>query len=114
MSEPPAAEFPKRFSLHLVALDPTIGSELQKTRPCVVVSPNELNARFRTVVIAPLTSQNCRYPFRVETVVRGVEGQVAIDQIRAVDRARLVKQVGVLDPATGLDVLQALTAFFAP
>lgn len=105
---------PLRLSLYLVSLDPTVGSAIQKTRPCVIVSPDDLNARLRTAIVAPLTSQRRPYPFRVDTTVRGVQGQVAVDQIRAVDRQRLVKRVGTLDAASGQQVLQTLAALFAP
>ncbi len=109
-----AVAAPLRLSLYLVSLDPTVGSEIQKTRPCVIVSPDDLNARLRTVIVAPLTNRRRPYPFRIDTTVRGVQGQVAVDRVRAVDRQRLVKHVGTLDAASGQRVLQTLAALFAP
>jgi len=85
-----------RGDVFLMALNPTRGSEIRKTRPCVVVSPDELNAHLRTYVVAPLTTGSFRYPFRVACTFQGKAGHVVLDQIRAVDRDRLVKRLGML------------------
>ena len=103
-----------RFEVFLVNLDPTIGSEIRKTRPCLVVSPDEMNRHIRTVIIAPLTTKGQAYPTRVPCHFKGKDGQVVLDQIRTVDRARLVKKMGRLDRATSDRVLEVLQAMFAP
>src|SRR5262245_4223341 len=95
-----------RFEIYLVNLDPTVGSEIRKARPCVVVSPNELNRALQTVVIAPMTTKGRDYPTRVACRFQGKEGQVVIDQIRAVDRSRLFRKLGRLDRNTSLKTLQ--------
>ncbi len=104
---------PRRFEVWVVNLDPTIGSEIRKTRPAVVVSPDELNAHLRTVVIVPLTTGRA-YPFRVVTNVEEKTGIAAVDQLRAIDKGRLVRRLGLVDEATGLAILDALGQFFAP
>lgn len=81
----------KRFEVYLVNLDPTVGSEIQKTRPCVVVSPDEMNRHIRTVIVAPMTTTHRQYPTRVACCFRGKDGQVVLDQLRTVDKERLVK-----------------------
>jgi mRNA interferase MazF len=83
-----------RFEVHLVNLDPTEGREMKKTRPCVVVSPDELNEFWATVIVAPMTSVSRDLPFRVDTVFDNRRGQIALDQIRSVDKSRLVKKIG--------------------
>ena len=85
----------KRFDVWLVNLDPTVGSEIRKTRPAAIVSPDELNARLRTVIVAPLTSGR-EYPFRVPTKVAGKDGVAAVDLLRAVDKRRLVRRISEL------------------
>lgn len=105
---------PRRFDIFLVPLDPTRGHEIQKTRPCVVVSPDALNRPLRTVLVAPMTSGGRAYPFRVACTFDGRDGQIALDQMRAVDRARLVRHLGRLDSETAAVVLDRLQAFFAP
>lgn len=102
----------KRFEVWLVNLDPTVGSEINKTRPAVIVSPDELNAHLQTAVVVPLTTGRS-YPFRIATQVQGKKGVAAIDQIRTVDRRRLVKKVGTLRGNTAKRVLGALTEMFA-
>jgi mRNA interferase MazF len=104
----------KRFEVFLVNLDPTIGAEITKTRPCVVISPDEANAYIRTVVVAPLTTGSHQYPTRIPCTFQRKAGHVVIDQLRTVDRARLVKKLGVLDMATQTVVLRTLADFFAP
>ena len=103
-----------RGDVYLVDLDPARGGEIKKMRPCAVVSPDELNAHLRTYIVAPLTTGGHPYPFRVPCRFRGKSGHVVLDQIRTVDRDRLVKRLGHLGPQTlgkALDVLQEL---FAP
>jgi len=102
----------KRFEVWLVNLDPTIGSEIKKTRPAVIVSPDELNAHLRTVIVVPLTTGRS-YPFRIATRVQGKPGVAAIDQIRTVDKRRLIKPLGALRGKTAKNVLDALTEMFA-
>jgi mRNA interferase MazF len=95
-----------------VNLDPTIGSEIRKTRPAVIVSPDELNAHLNTVVVVPLASGGA-YPFRVPTKVRGRDGVAAVAQVRAIDRRRLTRRIGTLTPAAMKPVLDALVAMFS-
>ena len=89
-----------RFDVFLVTLDPTIGHEIKKTRPCTVVSPDEMNHHIGTVIIAPMTTKGRDYPTRVACTFQGVEGQVVLDQIRTVHKARLVKRLGHLSSST--------------
>jgi mRNA interferase MazF len=103
-----------RMEVWLVNLDPTVGSEIKKTRPCLVVSPNEMNHHVRTLIIAPMTTQGQEYPTRIACRFKGKEGQVALDQIRAVDRDRLVRKMGRLDDRTAAEVLKVLQEMFAP
>ena len=101
-----------RFDVFLVALDPTIGRELKKTRPCTVVSPDEMNHHTGTVLVAPMTSKGHNYPTRVACTFQGVEGQVVLDQVRTVDKTRLVKKLGRLSSATADRVLDVLIEMF--
>lgn len=104
----------ERFDVYLIALDPTLGSEIKKTRPCLIVSPDEMNRHIRTVIVAPLTSRRRDYPTRVNCTFQGTAGQIVLDQIRTVDKVRLVKRLGKLDgPAQGA-VLRGLEELFAP
>jgi len=103
-----------RFEVHLVNLDPTIGSEIKKTRPCVIVSPNEMNHYIRTVIVAPMTTKSRSYPTRVTCKFRGKEGEVVLDQLRTVDTARLVKKLGRLNRKESVTVLEVLGEMFAP
>jgi mRNA interferase MazF len=103
-----------RFEVYLVNLDPTVGTEIRKTRPCLVVSPNEMNRAMRTVIVAPLTTKGRAYPTRVACRFQGKDGQVALDQIRTVDRVRLVKKLGRLDRKPAVEVLQKLQEMFTP
>jgi mRNA interferase MazF len=105
---------PSRGEVYLIELDPTRGSEIRKTRPCVVVSPDELNHHLRTAVVAPMTTGGHAYPFRVACEFGGTAGRVALDQVRTVDRERLRKRLGVLSPATLRDTLAVLQEMFAP
>jgi mRNA interferase MazF len=101
-----------RFDVFLVALDPTIGHEIKKTRPCTVISPDEMNHHIGTVIIAPMTTKGRKYPTRVECSFQGVAGQVVLDQIRTVDKTRLVKRLGRLSPMAADQVLSILTEMF--
>ena len=103
----------QRFEVWLVALDPTIGSEIKKTRPALVVSPEEMNEHIATVIIAPMTLKGRNYPTRVPCAFQGKSGQVVLDQLRTVDKVRLVKRLGRLDPATSEVVLDTLAEMFA-
>ena len=103
----------KRFEVWLVNLDPTIGSEIRKTRPAIIVSPDELNDHLRTVIVVPLTSGR-PYPFRLQTRVHDKEGNAAVDQMRTVDKQRLVKRVDTLDADTATSLLDTITQMFAP
>lgn len=103
----------KRFEVYLVSLDPTVGAEIRKTRPAVIVSPDELNQHLGTVVVVPLTTGRS-YPFRPATRLRGKPGVAAVDQLRTVDKGRLTRRVGLLDAPTGAAILQALAEMFAP
>jgi len=102
-----------RGEVHLVRLDPTLGSEIQKTRPCLVVSPDELNHYLRTVIIAPMTTAGARYPWRVPCRFQRRSGFVALDQIRTIDTERLLRRLGRLTPETVAAVLQRLQEMFA-
>jgi mRNA interferase MazF len=103
-----------RGAVYLVELDPTRGSEIRKTRPCLVVSPDELNHHLRTVIVAPMTTGGQRYPWRVPCRFRNKAGVVAIDQLRTVERERLVQRAGSLTEATVAAVLAKLSELFAP
>jgi len=103
----------QRFDVYLSNLDPTIGSEIQQTRPCLVISPDEMNRHIRTVIIAPLTSSRRAYPTRVDCDFGGKQGQIVLDQIRTVDRSRLVKKLGVIPDSVQADVLSGLAEVFA-
>lgn len=109
-----AARVASRGDVYLVELDPTRGSEIRKTRPCVVVSPDELNHHLRTAVVAPMTTGGQAYPFRVRCRFGGTTGHVALDQVRTVDRERLRKRLGALTPATLQATLGVLQEMFAP
>jgi len=103
----------QRFDVWLVNLDPTIGSEIRKTRPALVVSPVEMNLRINTVIIAPMTTKGRDYPTRVPCTFQGKSGRVVLDQLRTVDKARLVKRLGELDAPTAEIVLETLAELFA-
>lgn len=102
-----------RGDVHLVRLDPTLGSEIQKTRPCLVVSPDELNDHLRTVIVAPMTTTGRAYPWRVPCRFRRRSGFVALDQLRTVDAERLVRRLGHLAPQSITTVLRRLQEMFA-
>ena len=103
-----------RFDVFLVRLDPTEGHEIKKTRPCLVISPNEMNQHIGTVIVAPMTTKGRPYPTRVPVTFKRKIGQIVLDQIRTVDSSRLVKRVGKIDDATARSVLALLGEMFAP
>jgi len=103
----------KRFDVFLVNLDPTIGSEIQKTRPCVVISPDEMNRHIATAIIAPMTTKGRAYPTRVICQFQGKEGQIVLDQIRTVDKTRLLKKLGQISQNEQKSVLETLNNLFA-
>ena len=103
-----------RFEVYLMNLDPTVGREIKKTRPCLVVSPNEMNRHIRTVIVAPMTTKGPPYPTRVPCRLKGRSGQVVLDQIRTVDKVRLVRKLGRVSRRTALVVLDVLQEMFAP
>src|SRR3954469_13207124 len=98
----------KRGEVHLVKLDPTLGSEIKKTRPCVVVSPDELNEHLRTVIVAPMTTGGHASPWRVRCRFQRRSGFVALDQLRTVDQERLVRRLGEIGAGSLVEVLQGL------
>jgi len=100
--------------VYLVSLDPTVGTEIQKTRPCLIVSPDEMNQHIRTVLVAPMTTRGRHYPTRVLCEFQGKQGQIVLDQMRTVDKSRLVRRLGRLDEATQQEVLAVLQEMFAP
>jgi mRNA interferase MazF len=104
----------RRFDVYLINLDPTIGSEIKKVRPCLVVSPDEMNRHIRTVIIAPMTTKGQPYPTRVPCRFAAKQGQIVLDQLRAVDRSRLVKRIGKIQLAAQQHVLATLAEMFAP
>jgi mRNA interferase MazF len=104
----------RRFDVFLANLDPTVGSEIQKTRPCLVVSPDEMNRSIRTVIVAPMTTKGRPYPTRIDFRFDGKEGQVVLDQIRTLDKVRLIKRLGRLGEQTQDEVLSALARLFSP
>ena len=104
---------PKRDQVWLVTLDPTQGSEIQKTRPCLVISPDEMNQHLRTVIVAPMTTVTRPYPTRVGVRFQGKQGQVALDQLRAVDRQRLVRKLGKVSAKTAQEISAVLLEMFS-
>lgn len=101
-----------RFEVYLVNLDPTVGHEIKKTRPALVISPDEMNRHIRTVIIAPMTSKGRSYPTRVPLIFDGKSGEIVLDQIRTVDQCRLIKLLGKVGPATQKSVLAGLLTMF--
>lgn len=102
-----------RFDVYLTNLDSTVGSEIQKTRPCLIVSPNEMNQHIRTVIVAPMTTAGKDYPTRVSCTFKKKKGQIVLDQIRTIDKKRLVKKLGAIDPETQLKVITILQRLFS-
>ncbi len=103
----------KRFEVYLINLDPTIGSEIKKTRPCVIISPDEMNRNIATVIVAPLTSKLRNYPTRIPCRVEGKQGQIVLDQIRTVDKIRLIKKLDFLKKTVQTKTLTVLNEMFS-
>lgn len=103
-----------RFEIYLVRLDPTEGREIRKTRPCLIISPDEMNRHIETIIVAPMTTRGRPYPTRVAVRFKGKAGQIVLDQIRTVDKARLVRRLGRIDDETAESVLALLAEMFAP
>lgn len=103
----------KRFDVFLINLDPTVGYEIKKTRPCVIISPNEMNRHIKTVIIAPLTTRSRNYPTRINCQFQGTEGQVVLDQIRTVDKKRLIRKLGRLNKKTQSIITATLVEMFS-
>jgi mRNA interferase MazF len=102
-----------RFDVFLVMLDPTVGSEIQKTRPCLVISPNEMNEHLATAIVAPMTTSGKQYPSRIPLNFDGKDGFIALDQIRTVSKLRLIKKLGEIEAVEQKAVLGALLEMFA-
>ena len=103
---------PKRFEIFLINLDPTIGTEIQKTRPCIILSPDEMNFHLSTVIIAPMTTKKRKYPTRIGVVFEGKEGQIALDQMRTVDQTRLIKKLGKINKKETRQLIDTLLEMF--
>jgi len=102
-----------RFDVYLINLDPTVGSEIKKIRPCLIISPDEMNRNIHTVIVAPMTTAGKEYPTRISCTFQKKKGQIVIDQIRTIDKSRLIKKLGTIDPNTQLDVIAVLQRLFA-
>ena len=102
-----------RFDVYIVVLDPTVGSEMQKTLPCLIISPDEMNRHIATVIVAPMITKGRSYPTRVACTVQGKEGQVVLDQIRTIDKSRLARKLGQINDETQLEVLSVLNEMFS-
>ena len=102
-----------RFDVFLVNLDPTVGHEIKKTRPCLIISPNEMNHNISTIIIAPMTTKGKNYPTRISCTFHGRNGQITLDQIRTIDKKRLVKKMGVISKTAQTKTLNVLQEIFA-
>jgi len=107
------SESVQRFDVYLISLDPTQGSEIKKTRPCLIISPDEMNRHIRTVIIAPMTSTVKNYPSRVTTTFQKKRGQIVLDQIRTVDKQRLIKKLGTISSSAQDKTLSVLQEMFS-
>ncbi|MBD0268711.1 MAG: type II toxin-antitoxin system PemK/MazF family toxin [Cyanobacteria bacterium Co-bin8] len=103
----------RRFDVILVNLDPTIGNEIRKTRPCLVVSPDEMNRYISTLIVAPMTTKGRDYPTRITCEFEGKAGQIVLDQLRTIDKKRIIKKLGAIPAVTQKDVLAVLAELFA-
>jgi len=103
-----------RFDVFLVNLDPTLGHEIKKTRPCLIISPDEMNKHIETIIIAQMTTKGRSYPSRVPVSFQGKKGQIVLDQIRTIDKTRLTRKLGRIDKRTARKVLDVLQEMFAP
>jgi mRNA interferase MazF len=106
-------KYPQQFEVYLISLDPTVGAEMQKTRPCVIISPNEMNKYLNTVIIAPMTTVIRDYPTRINLIFDNKEGQIVLDQIRTVDKNRFIKKIGSLEENISDQVIDLLLEMFA-
>ena len=102
-----------RFDVYLINLDPTVGSEIQKTRPCLIISPDEMNRHIRTVIVAPMTTAGKDYPTRISCKFKKEKGQIVLDQIRTIDKTRLIKKLGSITPEAQAEVISVLQRLFA-
>lgn len=102
-----------RFDVYLINLDPTVGSKIQKTRPCLIISPDEMNRHIRTVIVAPMTTAGKNYPTRISCKFKKKKGQIILDQTRTIDKTRLIKKLGSINPETQLEVISILQRLFA-
>ena len=102
-----------RFDVYLINLDPTVGSEIQKARPCLIISPDEMNRHIRTVIVAPMTTASKDYPTRVSCKFKKKKGKIVLDQIRTIDKTRLIKKLGSVNSETQLEVISVLQRLFA-
>ena len=93
-----------QYHVYLINLDPTIGHEIQKTRPCLIISPDEMNAHIQTVIIAPMTTKSRNYPTRVPVTFQGTKGWIILDQIRTIDRKRIIKELGAINKSTQTEI----------
>ena len=103
----------RRFDVFLVNLDPTVGHEIKKTHPCLIISPDEMNRHISTIIIAPMTTKGRDYPTRVQCTFKGTRGQIVLDQIRTIDKNRLVKKLGKINKSTQMKMLQVLQEMFS-
>lgn len=104
----------RRFDVYLIDLDPTVGSEIRKTRPCLIVSPDEMNLHIATVIVAPMTTKGRPYPTRLPVRFEGQTGWIVLDQLRTVDKTRLIRKLGRIGARTQQAVSAALAELFAP
>ena len=102
-----------RFDVYMINLDPTVGSEIKKNRPCLIISPDEMNRHIRTVIFAPMTTAGKESPTRIYCKFKKKKGEIVIDQIRTIDKSRLIKKLGTIDPNTQLEVIAVLQRLFA-
>ena len=102
-----------RLDVYLINLDPTVGSEIKKIRPCLIISPDEINRHIRTVIVAPMTTAGKEYPTRISCTFKKRKGQIVVDQMRTIDKSRLIKRLGTIDPNTQLEVIAVLQRLFA-
>lgn len=103
----------RRFDIFFIELDPTIGSEINKTRPCIIISPDEMNNALNTVIVAPLTSTIRNYPMRINCIVQGKQGQIALDQLRTIDKSRLKNRIENLNQETQNKLINTIIAMFS-
>jgi len=103
----------RRFEIYWVNLDPTVGSEIKKLRPCLVISPDELNQNLNTVIVAPLTTSLRAYPSRLDLKFNGKKGQIVLDQIRTIDKSRLIEKAGSISSSTAKKIIDLLTEIFS-